>query len=82
MQGVAHGLGSKKMIAAAELVRAAVGQARVQTDVFFVVREAPEGDAQLELFWNWRVDAFHELERDLGGHAAGRQFCQAGDTFI
>lgn len=63
-------------LAAMELVRRAVGQARVQPNVLLVVREAPERDAQLQLLGHWRKHVLDQLERDVRGHAARGQLGQ------
>lgn len=53
-----------------ELVRVAIGQAAVEADVLLILREAPEGDEQLQLFWHWRHHLLHNLKGDVRRHRA------------
>lgn len=71
----------EQLVSPVELVRRAVGQARVQPDVFLVVREAPVGDTELKLFGNRWVDVLYQLERDERGDTTGGKFCEGGDVW-
>lgn len=62
--------GLEERVSALKLIGAAVGQAGVESDILLVVREAPEGDAQLQLLRHGRINALHQLERDVRGDTA------------
>lgn len=82
LQWVLYSSAFEQLIAPVELIGRAVGQTRVQPDIFLVVREAPVGNSQLELFWNRRIYVLYQLERDVRGDAAGGQFREAGDILL
>lgn len=70
MQRLFDMFGLEERVSTLEFVSAAVGEAGVESDILLVVREAPEGDAQLQLLGHRRVHALHQLERDVRGDAA------------
>lgn len=82
LQRVLYGSTLKQLIATMELVCRAVGQTRVQPDVFLVVREAPVGNSQLELFRNRRIYVLYQFKRDVRGDAASGQFREGGDILL
>ena len=60
-----------EILALVELVSCTVGQARVKANVLFIVREGPEGDAQLEWFGYGLPGLLDYLESDVGCHNTG-----------
>jgi hypothetical protein len=57
-----------EILALVELVSCTVGQAGVKANVLFIVRERPEGDAQLERFRNGLPSLFNYFEGDVGSN--------------
>ncbi len=76
LQGVFDTLGLEQLLATMEFLGRAVGQARIETYVFLVVRETPESDPKLQLLGNGRINMFNQFEWDVGGNATGSQFRQ------
>ena len=62
-----------EILALVELVSCTVGQAGVKANVLFIVRERPEGDAQLERFGYGLPSLFNYFEGDVGSHDTGAQ---------
>jgi len=62
-----------EILALVELVSCTVGQAGVKANVLFIVRERPEGDAQLERFGNGLPGLFNYFEGDVGSYDARAQ---------
>lgn len=70
LQGVFYTFRLEELFPAMKLVCRAVRETRVKSDVFFVVREAPERNPELQLLWDGRENVLDKLKRDEGGNTS------------
>lgn len=76
LQQVLRCLCLEKMLSPLELLRAAISQAGVESNVLFILWETPEGNAELELLWNRWVDMLDNFKGNVCRHLPGSQLRQ------
>lgn len=76
LQRISHAPRTEEVLATLKLVRAPIGQTRVEPDVLLVVGEAPERYPELKLLGHRWINVFHQLERYMGRHATRRELAQ------